>query len=278
MRILVKRTRNALIALSLIIISSLFSFVLVEVILRALKTNSEWAITSDANILRDFSFEYNISGLYPSESKKVFYHRDKNGLRDDCESSSEIKILTVGGSTTDQRYIPFKSTFQKVLQDKLWTEFGAFGCVSNAGVDGHTTWGHNFAFQYWFPLIKNLSPDYVIFYVGLNDAFLTTTNSPNIGYDTLSDKKTLKGFLKQFETIRKLMPLYRYIKTKSLGFTGHTPIKYSAKEYVIADLNPNIISISAANSLAFKRRFKKLLKQTKLWELFQYVLLNLIGM
>ena len=40
-----------------------------------------------------------------------------------------------------------------------------FGCVTNAGVDGHSTWGHIFAFEHWFPLIPDLKPKFVSRYV-----------------------------------------------------------------------------------------------------------------
>lgn len=41
--------------------------------------------------------------------------------------------------------------------------------IANAGLDGQSTYGHIRNFEWWFPNIPELAPDYVLFYVGLND-------------------------------------------------------------------------------------------------------------
>ena len=92
--------------------------------------------------------------------------RNEFGLRDSCDSIKDIEILTIGGSTTDQRYVPFKFTYQSIIEQRLKEVDRNFGCVSNAGVDGHSTWGHLFSFEKWFPLIPNLKPNFIILYIG----------------------------------------------------------------------------------------------------------------
>ena len=73
-------------------------------------------ITSNANILRNFEFTYDIAGLYESEFPSVYYYRNKYGLVI-IVKISDIEILTIGGSTTDHHV--FNSTYQKILQDRL---------------------------------------------------------------------------------------------------------------------------------------------------------------
>ena len=80
--------------------------VTVELALRILKSNDPLAHTSEANILRNFQHTYDLSQILENGTPSVDYVRNQYGLRDTCESPAEIEILTIGGSTTDQRYWP----------------------------------------------------------------------------------------------------------------------------------------------------------------------------
>ena len=249
------------IPLFVITFSSLVSLLLIEFFLQALKKNDPLYITSNANILRNFEFTYDIAGLYESEFPSVYYYRNKYGLRDNCKKISDIEILTIGGSTTDQRYVPFNSTYQKILQDRLIKENNRFGCVSNAGVDGHTTWGHIFAFKEWFPLIKDLSPDYVILYIGTNDANFEHMNSPNIGSDVVG--YGIKSKLKEWEIVRRLLPLYRFLRqyfVKNATHAQHDLKFYKNSDYIITQLNNSTINLAEQNAKSFRLRFKEILK------------------
>ncbi|MCK5131366.1 MAG: hypothetical protein KAR40_04365 [Candidatus Sabulitectum sp.] len=122
------------------------------------------------NIIRDTQVHYSLDGLYSFESDVVVYTRDRWGLRGEYPDVDCIDILTVGGSTTDQRYIPDSLTWQNILHN----EFEANGkevWVVNAGIDGQSTRGHIKNFDWWFPGIPNLSVKYYLFYVGVNDYY-----------------------------------------------------------------------------------------------------------
>ena len=142
--ILVNRT---LVSLLVVILSCFFGVILIELGLRIVNYDNDWIKTEEANILKDFQFSYDASYLYKSDFSRINYVRNEYALRDACESPSDIDILTVGGSTTDQRYVPYEFTYQAILQERLKEVFDDFGCVSNAGVDGHSTWGHIFSFE-----------------------------------------------------------------------------------------------------------------------------------
>jgi hypothetical protein len=244
-----------------------FSFsagvVAIECGLRFFEKDNKWTITKQANILRNFNYDYEISGLYNSDFSKVNYSRNEFGLRDDCIDPSHIKILTVGGSTTDQRYVIFKKTFQGVLQIRLKNQLGNFGCVSNAGVDGHSTWGHVFSFKYWFPLIPNLSPDYVILYIGLNDTNITVTSAPNSGFD-FNNSASFKGWFKSLRLAQNLRPIYDLITRKgdisNAPYNGHYPKKYASTDYMISELNPLTIQLTNKKVAIFEPRLKEIIK------------------
>ena len=100
-------------------------------------------------------------------------------------------ILTVGGSTTDQRYLSTDETWQESLQAKLEQTGGPFDIV-NAGIDGQSTVGHIKNFSQWFNRIENLRPKYILFYIGVNDFYIGEDND----WDTnLHKNNTFKSII-----------------------------------------------------------------------------------
>src|SRR5262245_39496604 len=94
----------------------------------------------------------------------VTYSRDQFGLRGVRESVNEIELVTIGGSTTDQRYISDGETWQDVIR-------GLTGIrVANAGVDGLSSSGHVVAIADWLHRVPNLRPCCYLHYLGVNDA------------------------------------------------------------------------------------------------------------
>ena len=122
------------------------------------------------NLLRDCRLEYDVSGLYETPNPIIRHSRDKYGLRGNYSDPASIDILTVGGSTTDQRFIRDGETWQDVLEQQFARQ-GAIVVVANAGVSGQSTYGHIKDFEWWFPSIPNLAPRFILFYVGLNDFY-----------------------------------------------------------------------------------------------------------
>jgi lysophospholipase L1-like esterase len=122
-------------------------------------------------VQRNARIEYDCSGLY-RDCHTVEYSRDRWGLRGGNPDPSRIEILTVGGSTTDQRYVSLPATWQAVLAHELGRTRGHDAIVANAGIDGMSTIGHLHALEHWFPRIPGLRPAMVIYMVGVNDRLL----------------------------------------------------------------------------------------------------------
>ena len=248
----------------IVMISCFFGVALVEVALRIINSNNQWSKTDEANILRDYQFLYDVSQLYATDSPSVNYIRNQYGLRDACENPSEIEILTVGGSTTDQRYVSFESTYQTIIEQRLKKSVDNFGCVSNAGIDGHSTWGHLYSFKHWFPLIPELNPKIVLLYVGVNDANFHRATSPNAGFDT-KRINGVKDFLRVFEIVKALLPIYRLLRqtynNSSAAYAGHKPRKYSVDDYKVNVLNEHTELLSEQNAIFFRSRLKSLLDE-----------------
>ncbi|MDC0498661.1 hypothetical protein OAO21_05790, partial [Alphaproteobacteria bacterium] len=221
-----------------------------------------------ANILRNFEYEYKLNELYENNDAFVSYHRDNFGLRSKCKNNKDIEILTVGGSTTDQRYVKLESTYQSILENHISNLIKRKFCISNAGVDGHTTFGHIYSFNNWFPLIPDLKPKYVILYIGINDADFLRIGA-NKGYD-INDNTTIKGLLLNLYIFKKIMPLVRYIQTNLFRdkskYANHLKFSFEDNDYTITELNPNTKKLSELNAKLFEERLKIILQQINLME------------
>jgi hypothetical protein len=177
------------------------------------------------NIIRNRELTYDIGDLYKADNHWITYRRDQYGLRGQYGGDpSKIDVLTLGGSTTDQRYITEGNTWQDVLQkDFVYNQ--KLLKFANAGVDGQTTYGHIRDFDWWFPSIPGLRAKYFLFYVGINDFYNEDDNSD-------LDDSTLKGQIKQKSA---LYYLYRTIKglyrVKRAGLSHHA-IDFSSLEWL----------------------------------------------
>ena len=122
------------------------------------------------------------SPYYPPGAT-VIYRRDAYGLRGDYGDPGDITILAIGGSTTNDRVSSEGDTWPDILEASLRAE-GYDHVVANAGVDGHSSYGHIKSFELWYPNIPNLHPDYAVIYVGHNDRGVAPGDVPQA--DTLT--------------------------------------------------------------------------------------------
>jgi GDSL-like Lipase/Acylhydrolase family len=133
-----------------------------------------WVRPMSLTDLRRFSipigatFEFDTSHLYSDGPHKIAYTRDRWGLRGGHAALASIDVVTIGGSTTEQRYLDDRATWQAVMEREL-KELGRPTVVANAGVEGQSTVGHIFDFEYWFPLLQDFKPRIALFYLGAND-------------------------------------------------------------------------------------------------------------
>lgn len=179
---------------------------------------------NNLNILRNrvWHYDFNYPGITENE-RKIVYSRDRWGLRGDYGAPEDITILTIGGSTTDQRYISDSGTWQEVMMQEF-AKIGQSIGIANAGVDGRTSFAHLHDFNLWFPKIKKLKPKFVILYVGINDMYFT---QPHPLFDQpYSKPTTLTARLKRnsivYSLLQTLVGTYR-VETRNIG---HSAIDY----------------------------------------------------
>lgn len=211
------------------------------------------------NIIKDKRIRFKISDLYESPHKTATYTRDKYGLRGQFEHPSEILILTVGGSTTDQRYITDGETWQDVLKQEFETVEKNI-VVANAGVDSQSTFGHIKNFDWWFPNIPGLKPKYVLFYIGLNDFY----KEEGSGYDALIDDNSFRNLLRERSAIYHLVrTLYGVYQAELEQNIGHRSIDFKKQEWVSEPLLSSYDKIMDTRLKEYAERLEMLIQKTE---------------
>ena len=150
------------------------------------------------------------------------YKRNYYGFRagDDVKPEN-IKIILIGGSTADERYKPVKFTITGYLNESLKNNSLNIEIV-NGGIEGQSTRGHLNIFKYWFPKIKNLTPEYIIFYVGINDALLNLNDeiiNDHLNDGWIKNPDKLESFKDNFRSRSLIYDTVRKMKHKF--YTGN---------------------------------------------------------
>lgn len=233
--------------------------ILIELIFGGWFNNSNQL--SNLGIIRDAKFEFDVSHLYDTKNPTITYSRDKFGLRgiSTFNQPEKIKILTVGGSTTDQRYLDDSKTWQEVLE-KEYRNNNTEMYISNAGVDGQSTYGHLKSFELWFSKIEKLQPKIILFYVGINDFYRVNSDSE---YDNIQqlENRGLKTHIKDKSVLYNVYRKLKGIQKAKKYEVGHRKIDFSIINYTkAAILDEKLIEMYDEKNLkAFKARIKKLI-------------------
>ncbi|MEB8386842.1 hypothetical protein OO012_06345 [Rhodobacteraceae bacterium KMM 6894] len=155
---------------------------------------------SKTHALHQFTKPRNIALERPNplggEPAIVRYTRDANGFRGLDGNVGQIDILTVGGSTTDQRFLDDNATFQAQLQ-ALFAQQGREVAIANAGIDGQSTFGHIANFDAWFSRIDGLHARYILFYVGINDALILSEKPEFDGLESAGRLRRIQLFIRE---------------------------------------------------------------------------------
>ncbi len=223
--------------------------------------------TDQLHVPRNERIYYDASQLYAGGSSRVLYTRDKYGLRGNYGSPKEIKILTIGGSTTDQRFVPDGQTWQDVIAQEFLEKDKRKVNIANAGCDGHSTFGHLASFQYWFPRIPNLHPKFYLFYVGVNDYYLSKARS----FDTVAKRRLKEGRMKFSinSYLRENSAFYHLGRTlwgiwyAQVNKAGHHSLDFSKQQWTDTPLLTNHCELAAPYCRMYADRLRELATAVK---------------
>ena len=222
--------------------------------------NNQWEQVARYNIPLNKKITYDVSKLNYGYNESV-YIRDKYGLRVNCPYE-DVDMITIGGSTTDQRSITQTKTFQSQIEKLYQEDFNNSLCIANAGIDGHSTTGNLFALNHWLPLIPELNPKLYMLYVGINDAGLTgilehMDDKRRFKFD-FTDKIKSKSALYRLVKIIKNETKIRLNKTKYIGHQYEYQMK-SIENYPVIGIDPESFTIAKKNSELVASRIKEMI-------------------
>ena len=150
---------------------------------------------------------------FNKEKYDFFYKRNYWGFRSEEFDPKDVKVIFEGGSTGNQRFTPEEFTIVGLINQKLkLLNFDI--SIFNASTDGKSVNGYINDFNYWFSKIPNFKPEYVIFYIGLNDRNIV---NPFLDYKISEDK------IDQIKDKRRLLPHIKEL-TKQHEFAEVVPV------------------------------------------------------
>jgi hypothetical protein len=173
-------------------------------------------------VIRDVEYRTDVRSLYGASGRAI-YRRDQWGLRGNFDDPRQVDIVTIGGSTTDQRFLTEGATWQDRLAQRL-KAMGHPVAIANAGIDGQSTVGHIAALKGWLFRIPRLHPQLVLVYAGINDVLLQY----KIDYDGVEASGFIPRTVQYVDHRSAILALYRTMAGMIAAAQGgviHRPMK-----------------------------------------------------
>jgi lysophospholipase L1-like esterase len=105
---------------------------------------------------------------FPRVDSRIIVSTNSLGFRGPeppADFTGALTVVAVGGSTTESLYVSDGKTWPELVGRDLSSSFSRFW-VNNAGLDGHSTFGHRLLLD---QRLARLRPKVALFLVGLND-------------------------------------------------------------------------------------------------------------
>ena len=142
---------------------------------------------------KERKINWQTTSSFNKEKYDFFYKRNYWGFRGEEFDPKDVKVIFEGGSTGNQRFTPEEFTIVGLINQKLKL-LNLDISIFNASTDGKSVNGYINDFNYWFSKIPNFKPEYVIFYIGVNDRDIA---DPFLDYKISEDKiDQIKDFIK----------------------------------------------------------------------------------
>lgn len=214
-----------------------------------------------------------------SKTDSVIHHR-KNGLgfrgpSRPVDWESALTIIAVGGSTTECFYLSDGSTWPDRMSEALRPVLPRIW-VNNAGLDGHSTFGHRILLQ---DHIGRLRPDIVLFLVGINDVGRDDLGEFDRAHlkrlETSSPARVLASLADYSELLAAGLNGYRYWKARRAGLAPGTTLGAVPREIDMKRLEhlrtddrtrPTLLAAHAARNLpGYEQRVRALVRISREW-------------
>lgn len=195
-----------------LVVGCLVAFSLLEVFFR-IYNPFPFRVRGNTIELKTNQTEYRVNTQTPKLDSLIVHKKNGLGFRGSDlpeDFDSRLSIITVGGSTTECWYSSEGKDWPAHLAKNLEKSFRDTW-VNNAGLDGHSTFGHQVLLNDY--LVK-LRPKIILFYAGINDMGTADFNS----FDNAAIKGNQQGAMnfltKQFEVVNIANNIARSLRAK----------------------------------------------------------------
>jgi lysophospholipase L1-like esterase len=208
----------------LFLIGCVWALIAAEITLRVY--NPFQARVRGDEIILPVYFHYNFELKNAKKMDKVVSHT-KNSLGFRGEEMPEelekyLSIVSIGGSTTEDFFMTDGKTWTAHLGKKLRESFYPIW-INNAGLDGHSSFGHTVLMN---AFISKIKPKVVLFLVGSNDRGLESMQRFDSGLKNglTLEITSIKAFLRTAGNYSEVLALsynlYRYLKKIDVSYSG----------------------------------------------------------
>jgi lysophospholipase L1-like esterase len=249
---------------ALVIIGLLIGLILCEVTLRSynpfgfrMRGNTLVLPTNQTYTIEDPNLT-----VFDKLDKRVTHTKNSLGFRGPeppAVFSDYLTVVTIGGSTTECFYLSDNQTWPAVLDNLLQSRVPKLW-LNNAGLDGHTTFGHLVLMQDY---VSRLRPKVALFLVGVNDLFADQPRS----YDVMERNSVVGAIANHSEVVALVLNMVRYARTsrmKSLGAMPK-PINLKVPEYrdVSAEDESALLDSQKPLLVEYESRLSRLMAVTR---------------
>jgi lysophospholipase L1-like esterase len=157
---------------------------------------------------------------------KIIHNKNSLGMRGpELNGSEKLKIICMGGSTTECFYLNDGKDWPGILGSKIKKDFSA-SWLNNAGMDGQSSFGN---LQMLKQYIVNIKPNYIFLMCGLNDMGLKTPSY----FD--EDKSLFKKVYNFLEIPSTILNIIRAGKAKESGLNHKFIVDINKEERLQMD-------------------------------------------
>lgn len=256
---------NILYNLLTLLISLTFVLLFIEILLNIY--NPFPIRIKNNNIVLPVNVKYTFSNNKLRGVDTTTVHKKNNlGFRGEplpANDNKFIKIITIGGSTTECVYITDGKTWPDILKLKLNDKFKNIW-LNNAGLDGHSTFGHYILIKDY---ILKLKPDYILLLIGCNEVGREDLGKFDLQHIKLNEKDDNKiiSIIKLNEIRTIYYNFIRYLRAKDLNVLHKSlNLEKVPKINVDYDQENQLYSLHQENYLkSFKERLLNIIELTQ---------------
>jgi lysophospholipase L1-like esterase len=215
-----------------------------------LPAHSRFQFKNDSNLEKVdavVSNTYNSLGFRGAEPPKDF--------------ADHVTVLTIGGSTTACDGLTDGKTWPDLVAAKLSGVVPKLW-LNNAGLDGHSTFGHLVLLK---QVVAKLKPDYVLYLIGVNDVGRADLNHWDQGLAT-DDASLSSAIIKHSELLSTIQVFARTFRAIDLGVFQRKDVELSKLRHVPID-EPAIAAKLAEHDTkylpGYRARVQRLVAETR---------------